>query len=783
MQFSENWLRSYVNTSLDSDALNHVMIMAGLDVDESHPLGVSFSHVVVGEIVSIKKHPDADRLQVCDVNIGDKTLQIVCGASNARQGIKVACALVGAKLPSIDIKEAKVRGVESFGMLCSLKELGLAEEAEGILELSHDLKNGIDLRIALDLNDQITTLKLTPNRSDCLSLWGVAREVAAISQSSLSPITYEVNPIKQSEKKNIVVEEKSACPRYCGRIIKNVDNTKTLPDWMVSRLERSNIKSISPIVDITNYVLLEIGQPLHAFDHDKLQGDVVVRFAKPEEPIHLLNDTKIKLSKKDLVIADNSGAIAFAGVMGGLSSSVTEASRNIFLESAFFDPIVIAGKARAYNLSTDSSYRFERGVDFSNTRHALERATSLIIEYCGGEAGEISEVLNALPKRNEIHLRLKKLNAILGIEVPSQDVEQIFHQLGFEVNKTIEGFKVTPPSYRFDIAIEEDLIEEVVRLYGYDKIPSHHPVSHQVILPTFGVCQRDLKEALTSRGFYEVVTYSFIEDEIEKALHGNLNPIQLQNPIASQMSTMRSSLWGSHLEVLTYNLNRQVSRLNIFEIAQTFQGAKKDFIETEVISGLSYGSFLPEQWADKIREIDFYDMKAHVEALTSKSLTFKRSDKTPLALHPGQSAEVFLDGQSIGWVGKLHPKWQQHFSLPKAPFIFELKIEKLLEDKAFKYEDISKFLPVRRDIAIVVDESVEVDSILDAVFKAKIPFLNRMALFDLYQGKGIAENKKSVAFLILMQDTSKTLVDSEADSSVSKIVELLEKQFGATLRN
>ena len=783
MQFSENWLRSYVNTSLDSDALNHVMIMAGLDVDDSHPLGASFSHVVVGEIVAVKKHPDADRLQVCDVNIGDKTLQIVCGASNARQGIKVACALVGAKLPSIDIKEAKVRGVESFGMLCSLKELGLAEEADGILELNLDLKNGTDLRIALDLNDQITTLKLTPNRSDCLSVWGVAREVAAISTSSLSPIAYEVNPIKQSEKKNVVVEEKSACPRYCGRIIKNVDNTKLLPDWMTSRLERSNIKSISPIVDITNYVLLEIGQPLHAFDHDKLQGDVVIRFAKPEEPIHLLNDTKIKLSKKDLVIADNSGAIAFAGVMGGMPSSVTDSTQSIFLESAFFDPIVIAGKARAYNLSTDSSYRFERGVDFANTRHALERATSLIIEYCGGEAGEITEVLNALPKRNEIHLRLKKLNAILGIEVPSQDVERIFMQLGFEVNKTIEGFKVTPPSYRFDIAIEEDLIEEVVRLYGYDKIPSHHPVSHQAMLPTSGTYHRSLKEALTSRGFYEVVTYSFIEDEIEKSLHGNSSPIQLQNPIASQMSTMRSSLWGSHLEVLTYNLNRQVSRLNIFEIAQTFHGAKKDFVETEVISGLSYGSFMPEQWADKIRDIDFYDIKAHVEALTSKSLTFKRSDKTPLALHPGQSAEVFLEGQSIGWVGKLHPKWQQHFSLPKAPFIFELKIEKLLEDKAFKYEEISKFLPVRRDIAVVVDDSVEVDSILDAVYKAKIPFLNRIALFDLYQGKGIAENKKSVAFLILMQDTSKTLVDSEADSSVSKIVELLEKQFGATLRN
>ena len=783
MQFSENWLRSYVNTSLDSDALNHVMIMAGLDVDDSHPLGASFSHVVVGEIVAVKKHPDADRLQVCDVNIGDKTLQIVCGASNARQGIKVACALVGAKLPSIDIKEAKVRGVESFGMLCSLKELGLAEEADGILELNLDLKNGTDLRIALDLNDQITTLKLTPNRSDCLSVWGVAREVAAISTSSLSPIAYEVNPIKQSEKKNVVVEEKSACPRYCGRIIKNVDNTKLLPDWMTSRLERSNIKSISPIVDITNYVLLEIGQPLHAFDHDKLQGDVVIRFAKPEEPIHLLNDTKIKLSKKDLVIADNSGAIAFAGVMGGMPSSVTDSTQSIFLESAFFDPIVIAGKARAYNLSTDSSYRFERGVDFANTRHALERATSLIIEYCGGEAGEITEVLNALPKRNEIHLRLKKLNAILGIEVPSQDVERIFMQLGFEVNKTIEGFKVTPPSYRFDIAIEEDLIEEVVRLYGYDKIPSHHPVSHQAMLPTSGTYHRSLKEALTSRGFYEVVTYSFIEDEIEKSLHGNSSPIQLQNPIASQMSTMRSSLWGSHLEVLTYNLNRQVSRLNIFEIAQTFHGAKKDFVETEVISGLSYGSFMPEQWADKIRDIDFYDIKAHVEALTSKSLTFKRSDKTTLALHPGQSAEVFLEGQSIGWVGKLHPKWQQHFSLPKAPFIFELKIEKLLEDKAFKCEEISKFLPVRRDIAVVVDDSVEVDSILDAVYKAKIPFLNRIALFDLYQGKGIAENKKSVAFLILMQDTSKTLVDSEADSSVSKIVELLEKQFGATLRN
>jgi phenylalanyl-tRNA synthetase beta chain len=686
-------------------------------------------------------------------------------------------------LPSIEIKEAKVRGVESFGMLCSLKELGLAEEADGILELNQDLKNGTDLRVALDLNDQITTLKLTPNRSDCLSVWGLAREVAAISSSSLSPIYYEVNPIKLSEKKNIVVEEKAACPRYCGRIIKNVDNTKTLPEWMTSRLERSNIKSISPIVDITNYVLLEIGQPLHAFDYEKLQGDVVIRFAKSEEPIHLLNDTKIKLSKKDLVIADNSGAIAFAGVMGGMPSSVTDNTQTIFLESAFFDPIVIAGKARVYNLSSDSSYRFERGVDFSNTRHALERATSLIIEYCGGEAGEITEVLNTLPKRNEIHLRLKKLNAILGIEVPSQDVERIFLQLGFEVNKTIEGFKVTPPSYRFDIAIEEDLIEEVVRLYGYDKIPSHHPLSHQVMLPISGTYHRDLKERLTSRGFYEVVTYSFIEDEIEKSLHGNSNLIQLQNPIASQMSTMRSSLWGSHLEVLTYNLNRQVSRLNIFEIAQTFHGAKKDFIEIEVISGLSYGSFMPEQWADKIRDIDFYDIKAHVEALTSKSLTFKRSDKTPFALHPGQSAEVFLDAQSIGWVGKLHPKWQQHFSLPKAPFIFELKMDKLLEDKAFKYDEISKFLPVRRDIAIVVDDSVEIDSILDAVNKAKIPFLNKMALFDLYQGKGIAENKKSVAFLILMQDTSKTLVDSEADSSVSKIVKLLEKEFGATLRN
>ncbi|MEI7758019.1 MAG: phenylalanine--tRNA ligase subunit beta, partial [Bacteroidota bacterium] len=479
MQFSENWLRSYVNTSLDSDALNHVMIMAGLDVDDSHPLGASFSDVVVGEIVGIKKHPDADRLQVCDVNIGNKTLQIVCGAANARQGIKVACALVGAKLPAINIKEAKVRGVESFGMLCSLKELGLSEEAEGILEMSHDLKNGTDVRIALNLNDQITTLKLTPNRSDCLSVWGVAREVAAITQSSVAPVVYHVNPIQHSDKKIVAVEEKTACPRYCGRIIKNVDNTKKLPDWMTLRLERSNIKSISPVVDITNYVLLEIGQPLHAFDLDKLQGDISVRYAKNEEPIHLLNDTKVKLSKKDLVIADHNGAIAFAGVMGGIASSVTELTKTIFLESAFFNPIVIAGKARAYNLSTDSSYRFERGVDFANTRQALERATSLILEYCGGEAGEITEVVNTLPIRNQIHLRLKKLNAILGIEVPGQDVERIFHQLGFEVNKTIEGFKVTPPSYRFDIAIEEDLIEEVVRLYGYDKIPSNHPISHQ----------------------------------------------------------------------------------------------------------------------------------------------------------------------------------------------------------------------------------------------------------------------------------------------------------------
>lgn len=783
MQFSENWLRSYVNTSFDSDALNHVMIMAGLDVDDSHPLGASFKDVVVGEVVAIKKHPDADRLQVCEVNVGFKTLQIVCGASNARQGIKVACALVGAQLPSIDIKEAKVRGVESFGMLCSLKELGLAEEDNGILELNNNLKNGTDLRTALDLNDQITTLKLTPNRSDCLSLWGVAREVSAISKAKLTPIHYEVNPIKHTEKKSVSVEEVSACPRYCGRIIKNVDNTKKLPEWMVKRLERSNIKTISPIVDITNYVLLEIGQPLHAFDNDKLQVNVIVRYAKPKEIIHLLNDTKIELSKKDLVIADEKGALALAGVMGGMSSSVSEHSKTIFLESAFFDPIVIAGKARLYNISTDSSYRFERGVDFSNTREALERATSLIIEYCGGEAGEITEILNKLPVRNEIHLRLKKLNAILGIEVSAKDVEDILSQLGFEVNKTIEGFKVTPPSYRFDIAIEEDLIEEVVRLYGYDKIPSYHPMSNHTILPSLGMTQHKLKEALVSRGFFEVVTYSFIEDDIEKTLHDNHHPIQLQNPIASQMSTMRSSLWGSHLEVLNYNLNRQVSRLNIFEIAQTFHGSQKDFSEIEVIAGLSYGSFLPEQWADKIRDVDFYDMKAHVEQLTSKTLTFKRSENIPSALHPGQAAEIFLEHQSIGWIGKLHPKWQQHFSLSKAPFLFELKVEALLKKTSFTYEEISKFLPVRRDIAVIVDESVEVDRILSSVYAAKIPFLKEMALFDVYHGKGIGESKKSVAFLILVQDTSKTLVNSEADSSVLKIVELLEKQFDASLRN
>ena len=792
MQFSENWLRTFVNPNLNSDELSHALTMAGLEVEDSQPAGAMFTSVVIGEIIEANKHPDADRLQVCKVNVGNALLNIVCGAPNARVGIKVPCALVGAALPDIHIKQAQVRGVDSFGMLCSSKELGLSTEASGLLELPNDAPVGADIREYLSLNDHLLTLKLTPNRADCLSILGIARDVAAITGAPLTLPKIDHSAITSQHTMALLVNAPQACPAYFGRAIEHVNVQAKTPDWMIRNLERSGIRSISAIVDITNYVLLELGQPMHAFDLAKLGDHIEVRFAKVGETLKLLNDTEVKLKIDDLVIASNHGvkdnsAIALSGIMGGATTSVTDATTNIFLESAFFTPEVIAGKARRLGLSTDSSYRFERGVDFGNSLNAIERATALILEICGGNAGSITQAVTILPARNTVNLRYARLLSVLGITIPPATVGKLLKQLGFEYTETANGFAVQAPSYRFDIAREEDLIEEIARLHGYDKIEAIAPIANINMLPAPEALWNKAAMAaiLTQQGYQEVVTYSFVDASWERDLMGNQTPIALKNPIASNLSVMRSGLWGGLLDVLAYNLNRKQERAMLFEMGSSYHhdsdSTIKAYIETTKLAGLFYGAYSPEQWGSTTKEVDFYDVKAHVDALTKHQAEYKA--ETHVALHPGQSARIYLHGKAIGWLGKLHPKWQQQYALTKNIILFELELADLLQAQLISYQEVSKFLPVRRDIAVVVDANIPVQAIVNAVHEAKINLLQELQLFDVYQGKGIAENKKSLAFLVLMQDTHKTLLDTEADKVIAELLKLLQNNFGASLRN
>jgi len=782
MQFSEQWLRSMVNPSLDTAQLGHALTMAGLEVEELTPVAPVFSHVVVAEILEAAKHPDADRLQVCKVKVGEEILQIVCGATNARAGIKIPCALVGAELPGIQIKQAKVRGVESFGMLCSAKELGIATEANGILELPADAPVGQDIREYLDLNDSTYTLKLTPNRADCLSILGIARDVVAMTGAPITVPAIDAASMSSKLTKAVSLNAAEACPAYYGRVIEGVNAQAHTPDWMVRRLERSGIRSISALVDITNYVLLELGQPMHAFDHALLQGDVVVRFAKAGEKLALLNDTEVTLKADDLVIADSNGPVALAGVMGGKPTSVTDATQTIFLESAFFTPDVMAGKARRLGLSTDSSYRFERGVDFGNSLQALERATALVLEICGGQAGAVTAVATQLPVRKQVTLRHAYLLSVLGIEVSLAQVGQLLTQLGFAYTEANGVFQVSAPSFRFDIAREEDLIEEVARLHGYEHIPALTPVATQgmLVAPEATRSKHWLRDVMVNHGYQEVVTYSFVDASWERDLYGNSQPIALKNPIASNLSVMRSGLWGGLLDALDYNLKRQQTRAMLFELGARYEKRAQGFVETLTLSGLVYGSVLPEQWSAEARAFDFYDAKAHVEGLFAQPVRFVVESHP--ALHPGQSARIYLGDQAIGWLGKLHPQWQQQYGLTGACYLFELDADAALATQVAVYTEVSKFLPVRRDLAMVVDQNVSAQAMIDAIIFEQIPQLQTVKLFDVYHGKGVPENKKSLAFLVLMQDTCKTMVDEEVDTIVAQILNNWSSKFAASLR-
>jgi phenylalanyl-tRNA synthetase beta chain len=783
MQFSESWLRTFVNPSLSSEALAHLLTMAGLEVEEMEPVAPTFDKVVVGEVLTKDKHPDADRLNVLTVNVGqDEPLTIVCGAQNVAVGMKAPCALTGAKLPGIEIKQAKVRGVASFGMMCSAKELGLAEESNGLLELPADAPVGQDIRAYLDLNDQLITLKLTPNRSDCLSLYGIAREVAALTGAPLQVLPRPSFKQTGSQSRAIKVTAPAACPRYSGRVISGVNAKAATPAWMVQRLERCGLRSIGALVDVTNYVLLELGQPLHAFDLAKLAGGIEVRFARGGEHLKLLNEQSVELRDDMLVIADVNGPVALAGIMGGFDSAVGDATTDIFLESAFFTPGAIAGKSRRLGFGSDSSYRFERGVDFAATQMALDRATQLILDICGGQAGLVTEARSSLPVRLPVKLRTSRVQRVLGIALEAGDIAQILSRLNMQAQQAGDEFNVTPPSYRFDLGIEEDMIEEVARLYGYEKIAPRPPQAVMNMLPQIET-QRPvagLRKTLALRDYQETVNYSFVEAGWERDLCGNTAPIALQNPIASQMGVMRSGLLGGLLASLRTNLARKQPRARIFEIGGCFAAVAGGYEQHERAGGLAYGAALPEQWGTIVRNVDFYDVKGDVEALFAPRSPIFQVAHHP-ASHPGRSARILLDGCVIGWIGELHPQWQQKYELPLAPVWFELDLVALMQSTVPHARDVSRLPPVRRDLAVVVNEEIAVQALLEAMAAENAPYVTEVALFDVYRGKGVEDGKKSLAFRVLLQDTQKTLAEAEIDQSIVRLISVLQRQ-GAQLR-
>jgi phenylalanyl-tRNA synthetase beta chain len=783
MQFSESWLRSFVNPSLNSEELAHLLTMAGLEVEECISVAAVFEKVVVAQVLTKDKHPDADRLNVLTVNIGAiEPLTIVCGAQNVNVGMKAPCALVGAKLPGIEIKQAKVRGVPSFGMMCSAKELGLAEESSGLLVLSTEAEIGQSIRTHLDLDDQLLTLKLTPNRSDCLSITGIAREVAALTGAALIKLPKPTFVINETKNPKIKVSATEACPRYTARTLSGLNARSTTPDWMVKRLERSGLRSISAIVDVTNYILLEMGQPLHAFDLTKLKGDIEVRFARAGEKLQVLNQQVVELQPDILVIADEKNAIAIAGVMGGVDSSVGEETSEILLESAFFMPSAITGKSRQLGFGSDSSYRFERGVDFELTQIALDRATQLILDICGGEAGPVTEIIGKLPTRKPVKLRQARIQRVLGVAVSNDEIIQIITRLGMKIECSGDVYTVTPPSYRFDIAIEEDLIEEVARVYGYERIQAMPPQATMSILPLPEPMRplRKLKQAFVARDYIECINYAFVQEVWEHDFCSNQAPVALKNPISSQMSVMRSSLLGGLISALKSNLSRKQSRVRLFEAGGCFALEAGEYKQKDRVAGLAYGSVQLEQWGVPARDVDFYDVKGDVEALFAP-IKLKFEAMQHAASHPGKSARIMLEGRVIGWIGELHPKWQQKYDLPQPVVWFEVEQHSMLQIGMPEVADISRFPMVRRDIAILVDESVTVELLIEAMQAEKVSNVVEIALFDLYRGKGVEIGKKSLAFRVLLQDTQKTLTDIEIEQSVLRLITVLEHN-GARLR-
>lgn len=791
MIISENWLRELVTTNLSAQEIADTLTLAGLEVDAVESLAGALDGVVVGQIVEKEKHPDADKLNLTKVDIGTgENLTIVCGASNVEVGMKVPVATIGCKLPNgLKIKKSKIRGQQSFGMLCSEQELGLADSADGLLELAEDAPLGQLVEEYLGLDDTIIDIDLTPNRGDCLSLTGIARELHVLVGAEYSPMKITEQPTISSTKVGVKIENYEACASYLGRVIEGVNAQAPTPDWMKNRLKRCGVNTVSVIVDITNYVMLELGQPMHAFDKQKIQGDIVVRAANDDEKIALLNDDTVELMAGTLVIADSQKPLAIAGVMGGTESAINDATTDIILESAHFTKKGVAGTARSYGLHTDSSHRFERGVDPLLPEKAMQRATELIQEICGGAAGEIVvSQKDGFSDKAPVNVRFERVRRVLGMPMESDEVAAILSRIADKVEKTDEGWLVTPPSYRFDIERECDLVEEVARVKGYDNLDDCIPrlVLSGRVEPEAMLDNRKLLNTMVSLGYQEAISYSFVDEQIRADFAAEQQePIRLANPLAENMSVMRNSLWPGLVTACQFNLNRQNERIRLFEVGAVFQ-VDENIYERDKISGLVCGRLMPLQWhTNQDKLVDFYDVKADLEAifsLTGDAMEFIVAKSCHPALHPGQSGDVFRGDDKVGCFGKIHPNLAKKYDLPVDLFLFELDLTLLRSGKIPTYTSVSKFPSVNRDLALMTPIDVSAGKVISAIYALDCKNLRDVQLFDVYSGEGVANNKKSLAIKLTYQHLERTLQDDEVESQTKRILEELNKKMGIELR-
>ncbi len=789
MQISENWLREWVNPDIDTNILIDQLTMAGLEVEGFEPASPVLSSVVVGEVLSTEQHPNADKLNLCRVSDGNEIVSVICGANNVRQGLKVAFAKVGAVLPGIKIKKARLRGIESQGMICSASELQLAEASEGILELPQDAPVGVDIIEYLQLDDQIIEIDLTPNRGDCLSIAGVAREVSAINDVALSSPEYvEVeNTLEDIFPVELLAAE--ACPRYIGRIIRNIDPLAKTPMWMQEKLRRCGLRPISPVVDITNYVMMELGQPMHGFDFDKLEGGIRVRMANESEEISLLDGSEVECMANTLVIADHEKALALAGIMGGLDSSVQSETTNIFFEAAFFSSVEIAGKARSYGMHTDSSHRFERGVDSQLQLRAMHRATELLTEIAGGEAGPVIHACEtaSLPQQPQISLRYARVKRLLGIDVDRESIEKMLSGLQMQIAENNEGWQVIPPSFRFDINIEADLIEEIGRMVGYNNIPGTREAAH-VRMNSFSETQVNLnqiRDVLVEQGFFEAVTYSFVSPELQAILDPGQTVLPLSNPISSDMSVMRTRLLPGLVQALQHNLKRQQNRIRLFESGLCFVPEENELRQRPHIAAVITGNQLEEGLYAGTDKVDFFDIKGSLESLLrlSGEENYRFETTSNPILHPGQSADIVLNHHNIGFLGALHPLVLDNLHINQPVFVFEIDLKSILRAPLPVFNEMSKYPSIRRDISLSVDTETSVQALIDSIHSLKSEILREVFVFDVYTGKEVRNYRKSVALGLILQDFSRTLVDEDVEKLEQKVLAQLKNHYNAVLRD